>query len=308
MDVVEQKFDCGVLIGRFQVDRLTKAHKRLIGTVLSKHKKVILLLGVAPLPNSWRDPLDYQTRHDMIVEEFPDILVLPVSDIPDDKLWSQAVDRAIEPGLSYHHTAALYGGRDSFIKHYTGRHETIELEQVSHHSGTEHRRLIAARPERSRAFRAGVIYASQQHYPTIYPTVDVAVFSPDGTKILLGKKTHDPLWRLPGGFADPSSDSNEEDAIREVEEETGLKLQSVTYVTSRNIQDWRYAAEPHSQIRTTMFYGIAPHEDAVAGDDLAEVQWFNLADLDPAFTPIVMPEHRGLAHQAILNFKYKPKD
>jgi len=47
MELEEKYSDVGIIVGRFQVHKLTEAHFKLIDTVLKRHKKVIIFLGVS---------------------------------------------------------------------------------------------------------------------------------------------------------------------------------------------------------------------------------------------------------------------
>ncbi len=130
-----------------------------------------------------------------------------------------------------------------------------------------------------------------------YQTVDVAIFNPDYTQMLLGQKSHEVGWRLIGGFADPASDSLEDDARREAMEEACVQLDNLTYVRSFVVDDWRYQNEPDC-IKTALFVATTTW-GPVAKDDIARVCWFNLNELDPtAYTPI-MPLHRNLVNAAL---------
>jgi bifunctional NMN adenylyltransferase/nudix hydrolase len=286
------QYDIGVLVGRFQVHELHDAHRDLIQTVCDSHEKVIIFLGLSPLPNSASNPLDFESRKQMILAEFPDVNVLYIADHPSDDEWSKKLDRQITdlslPGQS----VVLYGGRDSFISHYTGQHPTRELLQATFRSGTEVRRSIArSRARASAEFRAGAIWASQSRYPTAYTTVDVAVFNENGQKLLLGRKDNEKLFRFIGGFSDPASGSFEQDARREVMEEAGVEIGDVKYIGSMRVDDWRYRAEPDC-IKTMLFRSKYLHGRPAPNDDIAEVRWFDLVALSDTRT--IVPEHRPL--------------
>jgi ADP-ribose pyrophosphatase YjhB (NUDIX family) len=122
-------------------------------------------------------------------------------------------------------------------------------------------------------------------FPLIISTVDIIVFDSieNPTKILLGRKIKDPnlKWRFPGGFADKNNYDDESDAIRELKEETGLTVESVTYIGSCPIDDPRYRNTPH-QIRTRVFITEANslYKNLQASDDLESVSWFDLRDIN----------------------------
>ena len=295
---IEPTADCGVIIGRFQVDKIHVGHEQLIDRVVDRHRKVVILLGISPLSNSINNPLDFEARKQMLMSAYPNVTVLYVKDVNNDEVWSKDVDSTLYDVLGPNQTALLYGSRDSFIRHYSGRWDTYELPDEHAKSGTEIRAEIAREAKDSADWRAGVIWASRNRYPVSYQTVDIAIFNPDYTQMLLGQKKGEPLWRLIGGFADPRSTSLEDDARREVMEEAGVKVENLEYVRSFEVDDWRYANEPDC-IKTALFVGTTT-DDAFAADDIDRVCWFDLAELDPTHTPKVMPLHRTLVTAALL--------
>lgn len=266
---------------------------------MSKHRKVVIVLGIAPVATSINNPLDFEARKQMILAAYPSITVLYVKDVNDDARWSKRVDEIIGDVLSPTQTALLYGSRDSFIRHYSGRFDTVELPTEHHKSGTEIRAEIGREARDSADWRAGVIWASRNRYPVSYQTVDIAIFNPDYSQILLGKKKGAANWRLIGGFADPCSTSLEDDARRETMEEVGVKLASLEYVRSFEVDDWRYRNEPDC-IKTALFVGTTYDGNPVAGDDIETVCWFNRTELDPTgYFPIVS-EHQDLVRHALM--------
>lgn len=298
MKYTEPTADCGVIIGRFQVADLHDGHRELINSVVDRHRKVVILLGISPLANSMTNPLDFEARKQMILAEYPFITVLYVKDVNNDDVWSKTVDSIIGDVLSPTQTALLYGSRDSFIKHYNGRFDTYELPTAHTRSGTELRAEIGREAKDSAEWRAGVIWASCNRYPQSYQTVDIAIFDPLYTRMLLGQKPNEEGWRLIGGFADPSTLSLEDDAKREAMEEAGVSLNSLAYVRSFNIDDWRYRNEPDS-LKTALF--IATTTDTPeANDDIERVCWFSRAELDPTNQWRIVDIHRPLVTAALL--------
>lgn len=283
MKEVRAQQDVGVIVGRFQVPELHRAHKELIQHVCDQHDKVIIFLGLSPLMNTRNNPLDFESRKQMILEQFPDVNVLYIKDLGSDEFWSKKLDEQIIDLVTPGQTVVLYGGRDSFIKHYEpyGKFATRELEQDYWVSGNEIRKAVATKRAKPTAdFRAGAVWAAYSRFPTTYACVDIAIFNTDYDRILLGRKTHEREWRLIGGFADPSSDSFEDDAIREVREETGIEVRRPEYVKSFNIDDWRYRGEVDG-IRTMLFTTVHISGDPQPDDDIAELRWFEVAKLKP---------------------------
>ena len=85
------QYDVGALVGRFQVHELHEAHKALIQHVFDNHEKVIIFLGLSPLPVSFNNPLDFESRKQMILAEFPEAIVLYCKDTVSDEVWSRMI-------------------------------------------------------------------------------------------------------------------------------------------------------------------------------------------------------------------------
>jgi len=297
MQVRTPDTDVGVIIGRFQVPTLHDGHKGLIDHVLSKHKKVLILVGSTPgIRATRRQPLDYHTRLLMIQEEYSQVLVAPITDMPSDEDWSRMVDGKIYDTFQTP-SAALYGSRDGFIPHYSGRYETVELASSIDTSGSKVRKDISDEVRQHEEFRRGVIYSSFARFPTMYATVDVAILNDlNDWMIALCRKHNDPpgMYRFPGGFADPNQDKTFlEAAKREAEEElVGGIFKDFEYVGSTLVHDWRYRSESDS-IMTTLFAAKHHGGELEPGDDLrgGEIKWFNVRDMDDE---ILLPQHRGL--------------
>jgi bifunctional NMN adenylyltransferase/nudix hydrolase len=215
-----------------------------------------------------------------------------------DHVWSKNLDELIVRYRQFMGQASietvLYGSRDSFIPHYTGDFKTEILEPKivrQNPSGTAVRESIAENPQATAEFRAGAVWSAYHRYPTTFTTVDVAVFNESGL-LVLGRKKNEELWRFPGGFSEPNSPSFEDDAKREVREETGLILSHVEYIGSMLIDDWRYRKEV-DKIKTLFFIGRNPKGRMEPGDDLFELKtieltkWPNYSDLVPNHRPLM---------------------
>lgn len=303
LEVTTETYDVGVVIGRFQVSELHEGHAALIQSVVDRHRKVVILLGQAPLPNSRSNPLDFESRTQMIKGMFPNVIVLYVNDSPSDEVWSKNVDRTIRDVTGANQSVVLYGSRDNFSGSYSGKFPTLELISSYEVSGTEHRAEVAREARDSADWRAGVIWASQSRYPTCYTAVDVAIFNEDYSAILLGRKPDQTQFQLIGGFSDPLSPTFEADASREAYEEAHVVVQDLEYVTSRIVEDWRYRKEPDC-IKTLLFT-CRTLDIGEADDDIVEVKWFPLSDMDPQFMSAVRSFHMPLVTAAINSIKRK---
>jgi hypothetical protein len=141
--LLNDKRAVGVLVARMQVPYLTESHKKMINTVIQRHGRVILFLGVTNKPIDKKNPFSFRFRSQMINQTFHEnggMTVHPLPDNEDNSLWVKTLDSLIQAHLNVGENALLYGGRDSFIPYYkkdNGKFDSIELEQQDYDSGTE---------------------------------------------------------------------------------------------------------------------------------------------------------------------------
>lgn len=274
---VTKATDVAVIVGRFQVNELHEAHIDLITSVLNKHDRVLLFLGNSTIRNTLNNPLDYRARRTMIADKFPTVEIHYINDNPSDTAWTKNLDKLIGEQLLPMQTVTLYGSRDSFLKCYTGKYNTCELEATTFISGTEVRRRVCNNYPPTADYRAGMIAATAYRFPTAFQTVDIAVVNDKG-ELLLARKPEEKKWRFIGGFSDPASVSLEEDAKREVQEEAGVEVGNITYLGSTLINDWRYRGEI-DKIKTALFVAKYVFGKPEGADDVAEVKWVSINNL-----------------------------
>ena len=293
-------YDVAVAIGRYQVPMLHEAHKEIIEFLLNTHKKVIVVLGAAPIKATKNNPLDIDSRRKMFAENYPEVDVLYISDHPSDDVWSHALDGLIANNVPPGSSVCLYGGRDSFIKGYNGDFDTKELESDRIISGTELRKNAGFLVKKSVEWRMGVIWATQNKYPTCYPCVDILPYDKSENTILLARKHTDPAeqYRTIGGFVNPG-ETFKQAAARELNEECkGIEfggVKGLTYVDSFVINDWRYRGE-EDKITSTLFICKYAYGCAKASDDIQEVRWFKVTEIQPEN---IIPEHREMVSAGI---------
>ncbi|MEM0939217.1 MAG: NUDIX hydrolase [Bacteroidota bacterium] len=248
-------------------------------------RKSLFLLGISPIKGK-RNPFDYYTRERMLKSKFGELVVLPLKDRPEDLKWSKNIDHLLNetfPGETF----ILYGSRDSFIPYYTGSFSTMELPAGRVNiTATEIRNQYADKIFDSIDFRAGIIYGLHNQYLKVYPTVDIAIFRNNRSQVLLAQKAINDKWRFIGGFTDPSGESYELAALRELKEEVGpIEVSDMTYETSLRMDDWRYQSEEDKII--TLFFTC----DFISGiptakDDIATVKRFKLSEIiESEFSP-----------------------
>jgi bifunctional NMN adenylyltransferase/nudix hydrolase len=287
----------GIIVGRFQVNDLHPGHMELFREVRGRHMRVIVFVGVSPTDMSRSNPLDFETRKKMIQAKFPEFTVLPMPDFESDELWSETLDKRIHDVVSWG-DVTLYGGRDSFVPHYTGGFKPVELCLHYSLSGSEVREALTNTVMESSDFRAGIIYAANNLRPRVVTCVDIIIARdvvtehhlPLETKFLLAQKLGETGWRFVGGHAEAVSPNFESDAKREAYEETGCDVNSIEYIGSSVIDDWRWRKDP-DKIKTLVFLGWTSSALAKAADDVESVKWFTYENLTE---DLIVPSHRPI--------------
>jgi len=281
----------GVVVGRFQTPRLHNGHTAVIEEAIRRHKVVVVFVGVTGGMPTKRNPLPFEVVSRMLTDRFPNIVVRPLIDRPDDFAWSRRLDDEIKT-VAGDGGAMLYGGRDSFIAFYTGEFECFVIPEVSEKPATAYRESVTLPRRVSQGFREGMIYATRIRFPTAYQAVDIAIVRVETDEVLLGRKKSDNgMLRFPGGFVDPKDKTLEMAARRECREEvleieTGLPR----YLGSMNIADHRYRGSEDG-VMTAFFVTNYMYGGPRAGDDLDGVEWVKIHNLKK----FIVPNHAKLA-------------
>jgi 8-oxo-dGTP diphosphatase len=110
---------------------------------------------------------------------------------------------------------------------------------------------------------------------------DAMIFSGTGEdmQLLLIKRGNEPykgMWAIPGGFVEDDEDL-EAAAIRELEEETGLKVDSMTQLYTIGTP----GRDPRGRTVSVVYYAFVKAADhpVKGGDDAAEAQWVYVKDI-----------------------------
>lgn len=118
-------------------------------------------------------------------------------------------------------------------------------------------------------------------YPRLMLTVDAVVFKKNGDhqEVLLIQRKHDPfagMWALPGGFVD-MDETVEQAVVRELEEETGLKMSNLQQLYTFS----EIGRDPRGRTVSVTFFGIISHQNSSVkgGDDAEDARWFNTNQL-----------------------------
>lgn len=275
----------GVVIGRFQIHTLHKGHKHLIDIVKKENDKLCILLGSSGGNLTRRNPLPFTVRKEMIKSIYKDAIVY---EIIDSKTWSKNLDDFLEKTFKGKQIK-LYGSRDCFANWYFGKNKVIIVKEKHDISGTIMRGQKIS-PKDKESFRLGMIESQKARFLVSYQTVDIALIDEKKGMVILGRKNNNPNWYLPGGFVDPTDESLEFAAKRELSEEvTGVKTKNnFKYTGSYRVNDHRYRNE-EDKILTSLIVINYKSGTPVAGDDLVEVKWFSFKESKEAIAGTHLP-------------------
>ena len=132
------------------------------------------------------------------------------------------------------------------------------------------------------------------NYPRPAVTADCIVITKETEpKVLLIQRGNPPFkgaWAFPGGFMD-MDETTEQCAIREMEEETGLRVLDVHQIGAYSKVD----RDPRGRTITVAYLAIIDEPIAVTGqDDAAKAEWWTVSDL-----PHLAFDHYDIMQDAI---------
>ena len=135
-------------------------------------------------------------------------------------------------------------------------------------------------------------------YPRPAVTADCVVITKEAEpKVLLIERGANPFkgcWAFPGGFLN-MDETTDQCAIRELEEETGMRIQGLQQIGAYSKVD-RY---PRGRTITVAYLAVLDSPCEVKGqDDAAKAQWFPLDAL-----PKLAFDHDEIMSDAIKKFK-----
>ena len=135
-------------------------------------------------------------------------------------------------------------------------------------------------------------------YPRPAVTADCVVMTKEAVpQVLLIERGNDPFkgcWAFPGGFLN-MDETTEQCAIRELEEETRLKVSDIHQIGAYSKVD----RDPRGRTITVAYLAIIDAPAEVSGqDDAAKAKWFPINELPPlAF------DHENIMRDAIALFR-----
>jgi 8-oxo-dGTP diphosphatase len=117
-------------------------------------------------------------------------------------------------------------------------------------------------------------------YPRAALTVDAIVYALKDEEIFVllierGREPYKHKWALPGGFIE-MAETLEQACIRELEEETGLKIHKMEQFRAYDAVD----RDPRHRTISVVYYTMLPETVPVRGsDDAARAAWFPIDEL-----------------------------
>ncbi len=144
------------------------------------------------------------------------------------------------------------------------------------------------------------LVCGREHFPRMDPAVIVAVESADGDRLLLGANANwgGRMYSCFAGFTE-AGESLESTVHRELEEEAGVRLASLRYVSS---QPW-----PFPRSLMLGFRAVAVDEDEVRpdGEEIIDVRWFTRDEIRSALAgdgPVGLPGPASIARALIVSW------
>ncbi|MDF2507671.1 MAG: pyrophosphatase [Microbacterium sp.] len=144
------------------------------------------------------------------------------------------------------------------------------------------------------------LVCGREHFPRTDPAVIVAVESRDGERLLLGANANwgGRMYSCFAGFTE-AGESLESTVHREIEEESGVRLSSLRYISS---QAW-----PFPRSLMVGFRAVVEDESAAIadGEEIVDVRWFTRAEIGSSLAgdgPVGLPGHASIARALIVDW------
>lgn len=144
------------------------------------------------------------------------------------------------------------------------------------------------------------LVCGREHFPRTDPAVIVAVESSDGERLLLGANASwgGRMYSCFAGFTE-AGESLESTVHRELEEESGVRLASLRYVSS---QPWPF---PRSLMLGFRAVALDEQDLRPDGDEIIDVRWFTRAEIGSALAgdgPVGLPGPASIARALIVSW------
>lgn len=144
------------------------------------------------------------------------------------------------------------------------------------------------------------LVCGREHFPRTDPAVIVAVESRDGERLLLGANANwrGKMYSCFAGFTE-AGESLEATVHREIEEESGVRLSALRYISS---QPW-----PFPRSLMIGFRAVVDDESAALadGEEIVDVRWFTREEIGSALAgdgPVGLPGPASIARALIVDW------
>jgi len=144
------------------------------------------------------------------------------------------------------------------------------------------------------------LVCGREHFPRTDPAVIVAVESRDGERLLLGANANwgGRMYSCFAGFTE-AGESLEATVHREIEEESGVRLSALRYISS---QAW-----PFPRSLMVGFRAVVDDESAALadGEEIIDVRWFSRDEIGSALGgngPVGLPGPASIARALIVDW------
>ncbi len=288
----------GVFIGRFQP--VHDGHVSALKQAASRCDNLVILVGSADACRSIKNPWTFQERKAMISKKLSDIkniTILPLNDYPySDSQWISDVretvaSRGIEPVVLFGH----YKEGNDYLRWFPDW-KFQDLQATIHLNATQVRTKMFKEndPQLPKSVRDDFsFYVQEEQLFSNYPFPETlnfncadAVVECQG-QVLLVRRARAPgagTWALPGGFRNRKDPSLLDCAIRELFEETNIKVPEKVIrgsVVSTKLYDSNTRSFGIPRNTLAVYIRINPDPDGrppkvKAADDAMECKWFPL--------------------------------
>ena len=312
-----------MLIGRFQP--LHNAHLEIIKRCTALTDQLVVVVGSANQPRTYKNPFTYSERERMIKAASAGLSLRVYTEPNIDTIYNDQAWAVRVQGI--HSKYRILGTKDAVIGHKKDgssfyldmfpQWEFVNVEKIEPLGATDIRDLYFKRdcnmrfiqnvvpettfdflmkfkdtPEYEQIIREREFVANYKKqyaslpYPPIFSTADSVVIQ--SGHVLMIRRRAEPgkgLWALPGGYVNANTDRSVEDAaIRELREETGIKVPAP--VLRGNIKRSKVFdaidRSPRGRIITHAFHIELPDGELpkVKGqDDADKARWVPIADV-----------------------------
>ncbi len=267
-----------LFIGRFQPPH--KGHINFIEKISKNFDEVIIGIGSSNKAYTFDNPFTVKEREEMFNEslKIKNYVIVPIPDIHNYREWVKHVEKLV-PRFD-----VVFSG-NKIVKNLfeNAGYKVVEIKKKEKFSATTIREaMLAGRPWKKYVCSGvakiiekigGVERIKRLYYSSPSIAVDV-IIEMDGGLVLIERKNYPYGWAIPGGLVN-YGEKVEEAAIREIKEETNLKIKSLKLfgVYSDPKRD------PRRHVISLVYITKVDRGKIKAGDDAKNVKIFKFEEI-----------------------------